>query len=151
MKKINVFCILVLALMLIDFVVDVFFNTSDVSVEVVFEKDEIGAPLFALFIGLVTLGAVVVAVVSFVKFVLNVNRNEVFVEKNVKLLRKYGYCALWCGVFLMILTFFIGRGFWDAVVDGLDALGEGFFALLMAEVFCIGMKLQENHTVSHQS
>lgn len=29
----------------------------------------------------------------------------------------------------------------------LDALGEGFFALLIAEVFCIGMKLQENHIV----
>jgi hypothetical protein len=24
------------------------------------------------------------------------------------------------------------------VVEGIDALGEGFFALLMAEVFCIG-------------
>ena len=89
-------------------------------------------------------GAIVVAVVSFVKFVLNVNRNEAFTEKNVKLIRKYGYCALLWSVFLIFLTFFfVGRGFWDAVVDGLDALGEGFFALLMAEVFGIGLKLKE--------
>jgi hypothetical protein len=146
MKKINVFCVLVLALMLIDMVVDLFLNTSDANIELIFEKESLVTLLFALIASLVAFGAIVVAVVSFVKFVLNVNRNEVFTEKNVKLIRKYGYCALLCGVFLMFLTFFfVGRGFWDAVVDGLDALGEGFFALLIAEVFCIGMKLQENH------
>ena len=144
MKKINVFCVLVLALMLIDMVVDLFFNTSDASVELKRENESFGFLLFAFFFALVAFGAIVVAVVSFVKFVLNVNRNEVFTEKNVKLIRKYGYCALLCGVFLIFLTFFfVGRGFWDAVVDGLDALGEGFFALLMAEVFSIGLKLKE--------
>ena len=144
MKKINVFCVLVLALMLIDFVVDLFLNTSDANVELKLENESLGFVLFTFFFALLALGAVVVAVVSFVKFVLNVNRNEVFTEKNVKLIRKYGYCALLCGVFLIFLTFFfVGRGFWDAVVDGLDALGEGFFALLMAEVFGIGLKLKE--------
>ena len=139
MKKINVFCVLVLALMLIDMVVDLFFNTSDASVELKRENESFGFLLFAFFFALVAFGAIVVAVVSFVKFVLNVNRNEVFTEKNVKLIRKYGYCALLCG----LTFFFVGRGFWDAVVDGLDALGEGFFALLMAEVFVIGLKLKE--------
>ena len=144
MKKINVFCVLVLALMLIDMVVDLFFNTSDAIVELKRENESFGFLLLAFFFALVVFGAIVVAVVSFVKFVLNVNRNEVFTEKNVKLIRKYGYCALLCGVFLIFLTFFfVGRGFWDAVVDGLDALGEGFFALLMAEVFGIGLKLKE--------
>jgi hypothetical protein len=146
MKKINVFCVLVLALMLIDFVVDLFLNTSDASVELKLENESLGFVLFTFFFVLLALGAVVVAVVSFVKFVLNVNRNEVFTVKNIKLIRKYGYCALLGGVFLMFMSFFfVGHGFWDAVVDGLDALGEGFFALLIAEVFCIGMKLQENH------
>lgn len=142
MKKINVFCVLVLALMLIDLVVDLFFNTSDASVKIVFEKDDIGTLLFALCVSLLALGAIVVAIVSFVKFVLNVNRNEVFSEKNIKLIRKYGYCALLCGVCTIILTSFIGDGFWGAVVDALDALGEGFFALLMGEVFGIGLKLK---------
>ena len=148
MKKINVFCVLVLALMLVDFVVDFFLNTSNAGVELKLklENESFGFLLFAFIFSLVALGAVMVAIVSFVKFVLNVNRNEVFTEKNVKLIRKYGYCALLCGLFLIFLTFFfVGRGFWEAVSDGLDALGEGFFALLTAEVFCIGMKLQENH------
>ena len=143
MKKINVFCVLVLALMLIDLVVDLFLNNSEASIKVVFEKDDIATLLFALFVSLTALGAIAVAIVSFVKFVLNVNRNQVFVEKNVKLIRKYGYCAVLVGVCSMILTAFVGYGFWHAVVDSLDALCEGFFALLMGEVFCIGMKLQD--------
>lgn len=85
---------------------------------------------------------------SFVKFVLNVNRNEVFTERNIKLIRKYGYCALLCGVCMMYLTFFFSEGFWNAVLDGVEALGEGFFALLMAEVFGIGMKLQERRSAA---
>ena len=148
MKKINVFCVLVLALMLIDLVVDLFFSTSDSSVVLNLDKESLGSLLFALFVALVALGAVVVAIFSFVKFVLNVNRNEVFTERNIKLIRKYGYCALLCGVCMMYLTFFIGEGFWNAVLDGVEALGEGFFALLMAEVFGIGMKLQERHTAA---
>ena len=144
MKKINVLCVLVLALMLIDLVVDLFLNTSDASVKVVFEKDDIGSLLFGLCISLVALGAIGVAIVSFIKFVVNVNRNEVFIEKNVKLIRKYGYCAVLCGVCMMILTAFVGYGFWNAVVDGLDALCEGFFALLIGEVFSIGQKLKED-------
>jgi hypothetical protein len=38
----------------------------------------------------------------------------------------------------MFMTSFVGYGYWQAVVEGLDALGEGFFSLLIAEVFCIG-------------
>ena len=47
MKKINVFCVLVLALMLIDMVVDLFFNTSDASVELKRENESFGFLLFA--------------------------------------------------------------------------------------------------------
>ena len=87
MKKINVFCVLVLALMLIDLVVDLFINTSDASIKFVFDKDNLGMLLFALCVCLLSLGAVVAAMVYFVKFVMNVNRNEVFSEKNIKLIR----------------------------------------------------------------
>ena len=135
MKKINVFCVLVLALMLIDLVVDLFFATSDRTVVLNLENESLGSLLFILFVALLALGAVVVAIFS---FILNVNRNEVFTERNIKQIRKYGYSALVCGVCIMYLTFFFGEGFWNAVLDGVDALGEGFFALLMAEIFSIG-------------
>ena len=89
MKKINVFCVLVLAVMLVDFVVDLFLNTSNANVELKLENESFGFLLFTLIFLLVAFGAALVAIVSFVKFVLNVNRNEVFIEKNVKLIRKY--------------------------------------------------------------
>ena len=138
MKKINVFCVLVLALMLIDLIVDMFFNTSDVSIKIDLTSYSTGMLLLFLCIALITLGAVVVAITSFIKFILNVNRNEVFTDKNIKLIRKYGFCLLICGVCTMFMTSFVGYGYWQAVVEGLDALGEGFFSLLIAEVFCIG-------------
>ena len=84
MKKINVFCVLVLALMLIDLVVDLFFATSDRTVVLNLENESLGSLLFILFVALLALGAVVVAIFSFVKFILNVNRNEVFTERNMK-------------------------------------------------------------------
>ena len=93
MKKINVFCVLVLALMLIDLVVDLFFATSDRTVVLNLENESLGSLLFILFVALLALGAVVVAIFSFVKFILNVNRNEVFTERNIKQIRKYGYSA----------------------------------------------------------
>ena len=98
MKKINVFCVLVLALMLIDLVVDLFFATSDRTVVLNLENESLGSLLFILFVALLALGAIVVAIFSFVKFILNVNRNEVFTERNIKQIRKYGYSALVCGV-----------------------------------------------------
>lgn len=143
MKKMNVFCVLVLALMLVDLVVDLFLNTRESGVKIDLSNTSLVADLFILSVVLASLGAVVAAIVYFVKFVLNVNRNQVFTERNVSLISKYGYCGLLCGVCTMLLTAYIGHGFWSAVVDGLDALVEGFFALLIAEVFSIGMSLQE--------
>ena len=138
MNKINVLCVVVLALMLIDLVVDLFFNTSDASFKVDFSSCSLTMLLFILCISLIALGAAVVSIICFVKFVLNVKHNEVFTEKNIKLIRKYGFCLLICGVCTMFMTSFVGYGYWQAVVEGLDALGEGFFSLLIAEVFCIG-------------
>ena len=61
MKKINVFCVLVLALMLIDLVVDLFFATSDRTMVLNLENESLGSLLFILFVALLALGAVVVA------------------------------------------------------------------------------------------
>ena len=58
MKKINVFCVLVLALMLIDLVVDLFFATSDRTVVLNLENESLGSLLFILFVALLALGQV---------------------------------------------------------------------------------------------
>ena len=106
-----------------------------------------GSLLGLLLVCLVILVAAVMSFVYFIKFILNVNRNKVFTDKNISLLRKYGVCALLIGVCVIILSTSIiaDNSIGDALSDGINALGEGFFALLMGEVFSIGLKLKETH------
>jgi len=94
----------------------------------------------------VALVSAVITFVAFVKFVLNVNRREVFTLKNVKLLRKYGFCTLLAGVCLIILAFFLDLDAAETsemTSDCIEIFGEGCFALLMGEVFNIGLKQHE--------
>ena len=124
MKKwMNVLCVLILALTLLDLVSNFCFSGREVSISV--------------------LAAIALSFIYFIRFILNVNRNEVFTPKNISLLRKYGVCALVCGVCVIILSVTMGIEPGVAVGDSLDALGEGFFALLMGEVFGIGQELKE--------
>ena len=145
-KYMNVLCVLILALTMIDLVMDFFF-TGDHAVSM---KDpqsfSLGSSLCLLAVCLMALGAAVMSFVYFIKFIMNVNRNEVFTNKNISLLRKYGVCALLIGVCVIILSISIitGNSFTDALSDGINALGEGLFALLMGEVFGIGLKLKED-------
>ena len=103
----------------------------------------LGALLAILFLCIAVLVAICVAFVSFIKFILNVNRNEVFTKKNISLIRRYGVCALFCGVSIIALSLLEGLDMAKDISLSFDALGEGLFALLMGEVFGIGLKLQE--------
>jgi predicted MFS family arabinose efflux permease len=144
-KYINILCVLILALMLADIIVDLFFTQSG-SVSMKSPDDfSLGSVLLLLLLCLVMLGGVFMAFVYFIRFILNVNRNQVFTAKNVSLLRKYGVCALIVGVSFIIFsaTIITGNSLVDALLDGIDTLGEGFFALLMGEIFSIGLKLEE--------
>ena len=95
-------------------------------------------------ISLVALAAIVICFVTFIKFILNVNRNEVFTKKNVSLLRKYGVYTLLSGVCVVILIVYVGIPLNKVLTDGLETFIGGFFALLMGEVFSIGLKMQED-------
>ena len=144
-KYINVLCVLILLLMLADIVVDLFFSESaPVSMKDV-DTLSTGTLLFTMLLCLIILGGVFMAFVYFIRFILNVNRNQVFTAKNVSLLRKYGACALIVGASFIIFsaTVITGNSLVDALLDGIDTLGEGLFALLMGEVFGIGLKLQK--------
>lgn len=145
-KYMNVLCVLILVLTLVDLVV-FFFFTGDHAVSLKnLDSFSLGSLLCLLLVCLLALGAAVMSFVYFIKYILNVNRNQVFTEKNISLLRKYGLCALLIGVCVIILSISIitGNSFADALSDGINALVEGFFALLMGEVFGIGLKLKES-------
>ena len=139
----NVLCVLILALTLIDLVSTFFVGSRDVSISLDPQSLSLGTAVFLLVVVLVAFAAAIICFVTFIKFILNVNRNEVFTKKNISLLRKYGVSALLCGVCMIILIVYMGIALNEALTDCLDTFIEGFFALLMGEVFCIGLKMQE--------
>ena len=141
-KYINVLCVLILAMTLIDLVSTFFVGSRDVSVSLDPKSLSMGTAVFLLVVVLVALAAVIICFVTFIKFILNVNRNEVFTKKNISLLRKYGVSALLSGVCMIILIVYMGIALNEALTDCLDTFIEGFFALLMGEVFSIGLKMQ---------
>jgi len=149
-KYINFLCVLILALTFGDLILDFFFTTGKTFDHIDFDTLSLGSLLALLILVLVILGMGFMTLVYFIKFILNVNRNEVFCMKNVNLLRKYGTCVILIGVGLIILTLAIitESSFADALSDGIGALSEGFFALLMGEVFKIGLNLQEGKNVT---
>ena len=143
-KYINLLCVLILALTLIDLFSTFFVRGQSVNMSVDLDSLSLGALVFLLVISLVALAAIVICFVTFIKFILNVNRNEVFTKKNVSLLRKYGVYTLLSGVCVVILIIYVGIPLNKVLVDGLETFIGGFFALLMGEVFCIGLKMQED-------
>ena len=142
-KYMNVLCVLILALTLIDLVSTFFVGSRDVSISLDPQSLSLGTAVFLLVVVLVAFAAAIICFVTFIKFILNVNRNEVFTKKNISLLRKYGVSALLSGVCMIILIVYMGIALNEALTDCLDTFIEGFFALLMGEVFSIGLKMQE--------
>jgi len=143
-KYINLLCVLILALTLIDLFSTFFVRGQSVNMTIDLDSLSLGALVFLLVISLVAFAAIVICFVTFIKFILNVNRNEVFTKKNVSLLRKYGVYTLLSGVCVVILIVYVGIPLNKVLVDGLETFIGGFFALLMGEVFCIGLKMQED-------
>ena len=143
-KYINLLCVLILALTLIDLFSTFFVRGQSVNMTIDLDSLSLGALVFLLVISLVAFAAIVICFVTFIKFILNVNRNEVFTKKNVSLLRKYGVYTLLSGVCVVILIIYVGIPLNKVLVDGLETFIGGFFALLMGEVFCIGLKMQED-------
>lgn len=142
-KYMNVLCVLILALTLIDLVSTFFVGSRDVSISLNPKSLSLGTAVFLLVVALVALAAIFICFVTFIKFILNVNHNEVFTKKNISLLRKYGVSALLSGACMIILIVYMGIALNEALTDCLDTFIEGFFALLMGEVFSIGLKMQE--------
>jgi len=92
--------------------------------------------------------AALVSFISFIRFILNVNRNQVFVWENVNLLRLTA-----CGLMILALVaagdeLNTGSSFVEVYDHFFDAFIFGVFNLIIAEVFAIGLKLQEEQDLT---
>ena len=145
-KYMNVLCVLILALMFIDLVVSLLVPVKRTAPDYDFSSYSLPALIGMLAVALASLGSVAMALIYFIRFILNVNRNQVFTTGNISLLRKYGACALVLGVCLIVISVVIDHDFGRTVSGCVDVFVEGLFALLMGEVFGIGLKLEQKNS-----
>lgn len=112
------------------------------------EPDYSWAHLLAFIAEMFAIVAALVSFISFIRFILNVNRNKVFVWENVSLLRLTA-----CGLIILALVaagdeLYTGCSFVDIYEHFFDAFLFGVFNLIIAEVFAVGLKLQEEQDLT---
>ena len=151
-KRLNIFCVLMLLLMA-TMVVMTFVTGADAFQEG-WNKGRNALPantwlaLLEFFAEMFAIVAALVSFISFIRFILNVNHNEVFVWENVNLLRLTA-----CGLMILALVasgdeFITGCSFVEVYEHFFDAFLFGVFNLIIAEVFAVGLKLREEQDLT---
>ena len=151
-KRLNFFCVLML-LLLATMVVMTFVTGADAFQEG-WNKGRNVLPantwlaLLEFFAEMFAVVAALVSFISFIRFILNVNRNQVFVWENVNLLRLTA-----CGLMILAAVaacdeFYTGCSFIEVYDHFFDAFLFGVFNLIIAEVFAVGLKLQEEQNLT---
>ena len=151
-KRLNFFCVLMLLLlasqviMLFVFGADAFQEGFKQGSET--EYKPTWANLLYFFVGMFALVACLVSFISFIRFILNVNHNKVFVWENVKLLRLSAYGLLFIATLVSSNELCSGGDFIEIYNDFFDTFLFGIFSLIVAEVFAVGLKLQEEQDLT---
>ena len=151
-KKLNIFCVLMLLLMVAEVVMslitgaDAFqegFNAGKNA-----ESGTTWGELLEFFAAVFTGLAVLVSFISFVRFILNVNRNKVFVWENVKLLRLTAFGLLIFAIATTCNELHTGCSLVELYDHCFDEFLFGVFNLIVSEVFAIGLKLQKEQELT---
>ena len=151
-KRLNIFCVLMLLLMatmvVMTFVTgaDAFQEGWDAGSNA--EPANTWGSLLGFIAEMFAIVAALVSFISFIRFILNVNRNEVFVWENVNLLRLTA-----CGLMILAVVaagdeLFTGCSFVEVYDHFFDAFLFGVFNLIIAEVFAVGLKLKEEQELT---
>ena len=151
-KRLNIFCILMLLLMA-TMVVMTFVTGADAFQEGWNAgRDAEPANTWGSLLGFIAemfaIVAALVSFISFIRFILNVNRNKVFVWENVNLLRLTA-----CGLMILAVVatcdeLYSGCSFVDVYEHFFDAFLFGVFNLIIADVFAVGLKLKEEQDLT---
>ena len=151
-KKLNLFCVLMLLLMVAQVVTMFVMNAGEI------EKgwqsgasDQTTSGWTAIIVYLfafVVIAAAIVSFVCFLRFILNVNQNNVLTGENVNLLRLTGVGLLIITVFALCSTLWEGENFAVAFDKNIGLMIFSVFNLIVAEAFAIGLKLKEEQDLT---
>jgi len=151
-KRLNIFCVLMLLLMA-TMVVMTFVTGADAFQEG-WDKGRNVLPantwlaLLEFFAEMFAIVAALVSFISFIRFILNVNRNQVFVWENVNLLRLTGVGLLVMALIVSADEYFTGSSLTEVYDNYFDILIFCVFNLIVAEAFAIGLKLKEEQDLT---
>ena len=151
-KKLNFFCVLMLLLMVAQVVTMFVMNAG--SFQEGWEKGASGETpsgwtvLIGFLFGIVVIVAAIVSFVCFLRFILNVNQNNVLTGENVNLLRLTGIGLLIITVFVLCSTLWEGENFAVAFDETIGLMIFSVFNLIVAEAFAIGLKLKEEQELT---
>ena len=155
-RRLNVLCIVMLTLMLIEVVISFAFSIDDMVNGFRDGYKDGHTPsmgvtealcAFPICIAVICLS--IHSFVSFVKFILNVNRDKVFVVKNVSLLRNTGWRLLIAMALCIPMELILMSTKLETVFDDyVDPILFSVFCLIIAEVFAIGLKLKEEQDLT---
>ena len=151
-KKLNFFCVLMLLLMVAQVVTMFVMNAGAFQ-----EGWQKGASdqtpsgwiaLIGFLFGFMVIVAAIVSFVCFLRFILNVNQNNVLTGENVNLLRLTGIGLLIITVFVLCSTLWEGENFAVAFDETIGLMIFSVFNLIVAEAFAIGLKLKEEQELT---
>ena len=151
-KKLNLFCVLMLLLMVAQVVTMFVMNAGDF--EEGWQKGASDqttsgwAELIGFLFAFVVIAAAIVSFVCFLRFILNVNQNNVLTGDNVNLLRLTGLGLLINTVFVLCFTLWEGENFAVAFDKAIGLMIFSVFNLIVAEAFAIGLKLKEEQDLT---
>ncbi len=158
-KKLNLFCVLMLVLMAANIIIGFVFNFSESAQAFKQGWDEgtkadanngsdFLSSLLITLLALVCVFLLIRSFIAFVRFILNVNRDKVFVLENVPLLRWTGWGLLIPIVIFSVYDLLENNPAEKIYSTSMDDLIFGLFCLIMAEVFAIGLKLKEEQDLT---
>ena len=154
--KLNVFCVLMLVLKALQVIVGnvISFGENAQAFRHGFEEGRPSDMLsflcgfFEMLIALSVIFLIIRALIAFVRFILNVNRDRVFVWDNVPLLRWAGWGMLTSTSIILVYDLLTRVPAGKIYNETMDNFIFSVFCLMMAEVFVIGLKLKEEQDLT---
>ena len=154
-KKLNVLCAVMMLLMIAQIVLAFKGTISYGKITFPWENSEFRTFIILyIVLCIVLLYPVIRSFVSFIRFILNVNRDKVFVKENIPLLRWSGWGLLYA-IIIELPAILINQkmenkpvSFTSAFEQQYDAILLAILLLIIAEVFVIGIKLKEEQELT---
>ena len=158
-KKMNFFCLLMFAVIIAEFVLGIVLGFSEGAQAFkqgweegrahphTFHHGFFGdAALLLLCFVIIIVG--LYALACFIRFIRNVNRDQVFTWENVSLLRWSGWGLLTMEVAMILFDAIEGFSLSYIYQEDTNDLIFGVFILIVAEAFAIGLKLKEEQDLT---